>query len=408
MVAPSRPSETAQGKLWLKNFGARDLTAPILLLDSLRIVSDSSFRALLKATIVKVVEQGEEPVALLPIREVHATMPYYEPVSEAVSASEPEYLRPSSLPGSEALVANIIRDVVRDRQMVGRVVDRPSLEALREKKCRTLLLVDDYGGSGSRVVKFASALLRTPSIRSWRSYGLIRLHVALFAVAPLAEKAIHRSGRVDKLHVVEHGGDFQSAMWSDDERNAIRELCRLFAWDKHWALGYRRSEGLLALQHTVPNNLPAILWQRTRRNGRPWTPFFRERSMTSVQQMELNDYAPIHSPEEIAEGLRQFRLARRLGASPDSGTRTLLLVLGALGRGIRKPERLAIELGLRTMELKAALDAASQLGLVGPGNHLTDEGLKELRQARMQPRRVTLELDGKDVPYYPRQLRGSR
>jgi hypothetical protein len=323
MVASIRPSETPEGKLWLENFGARSLHAPLLLLDSLRIVSDATIRASLISLVTRLVEESEPPIALLPIREVHDRRPYYEP-GEAESL--PEYFRASALPGSEALVANAIRDIVNNRGLRNRLIGEPTLGALRRERCRTLLLVDDYAGSGNRATKFATALLRTPSIRSWRSYGLIRLQVALFAASPLAMQTITSSKRVDELSVITHGGDFRSARWSDDELREVRELCYSFARNKEWALGYSGSEGLLVMQHTVPNNLPAILWQSKGPGRRKWKPFFAGRTMTPRQQLVLGDYSPSYTASQIAEGFRQFRLARRLSADSDQTVQTLLLI----------------------------------------------------------------------------------
>src|SRR6266511_5297635 len=145
-----RPSETPEGGLWLANFGAADLTIPILLLDSLRIVSDGGVRASLVALLTEVVKDCEPPVALFPIREVPEETPYYK-------LTHPDYLGSASLPGSEAMIANVIRDIVRPRKTKDRVIEWPSLDALRGKRCRTLLLIDDYSGSGTRAIKFATA-----------------------------------------------------------------------------------------------------------------------------------------------------------------------------------------------------------------------------------------------------------
>ena len=400
-----RPSETPEARLWLENFGAGSLTAPLLLLDSLRVVSATTMRASLVSLVTKLVEQSEPPIAVLPVRAVDDQRPYFARGEESL----PEYFRRSALPGSEAVVANAIRDLKGNRELMNRVIWRPTLGALRGARCRTLLLVDDYAGSGGRVTKFATALLRTPSIRSWRSYGLIRLHVASFAASSLAKRTIEHSKHVDGLTAVEYGVDFDSTRWTDEELQEVRALCRSSAFNEEWALGYDDSEGLFVMQHTVPNNLPAVLWQSSGRNGRPWKPFFTRPTMTPRQQLALSDYSPFVTASDIASGFRQFRLARRLDASYDPSVRTLLLVLGALGRGIRKTERLAVELGISTFQLDDVLGAARELGLVvGPGNHLSDEGRQELRRARVRPRRVTLQLDGDDAPYYPSRLRGSR
>jgi hypothetical protein len=403
----TRPSETTEGKRWLSNFGGRDVTIPVLLLDSLKIVSDTTLRASLGALLATTVRECEPPIALLPIRSMPRRQPYYRAGHKDVRRS-PKYIEGSILPGSEAIVANLIRNAVDNDQMRPLVIERPSLPNLRKRRCKTLLLVDDYAGSGNSAINFARALMRNPSIRSWRSYGLISLQVVAFAASTMAHHAMSDSKHIDRVHVVFHGLDFNSAGWTEEEMNAVRELCYSYASVESMALGYGESEGLFVMQHTVPNNLPIVLWQRQGPQRKEWHPFFRRPAMTPNQQLTLSDYSPSRDMNEIAMGFRQFRLARTLKSEPNKDVRTLLLVLGALAQGIRTTERLTVELAISTFELGLILSAARSLGLVTDDNHLTDEGWTELRRAKIQPRRVTLELTGSAEFYYPKQLRGSR
>ena len=167
----------------------------------------------------------------------------------------------SATPGSEAIAANIIRDMIGIRSTRSEFLHpTSSIADLRTNCCRTLLLVDDYSGSGSACIKYVKSWLRNPTIRSWRSFGWREIHVLLFAASSLAVKRIKRANTLDELHIVEPAADFDNSGWKSAEIRSAMNLCERYTQPRRRArgeaLGYESSKGLFVMQHTVPNNLP--------------------------------------------------------------------------------------------------------------------------------------------------------
>ncbi|MFD6970047.1 hypothetical protein [Streptomyces sp. NPDC059949] len=395
----NRPSETERGVAWVNNFPPEDKRAAELLLNSLRVLSDVTFRATLTNLLASLVRELPHPIGIYQVRElpnpdVEGFLPLAHPHAP--------------LPGSEGAVGHIIRDVIGSRPD-GTVASSPqTLEDLRRIKARTLVLVDDYSGTGNRVAGYLDAWVRDPTMRSWFSYKLIKFHVVLHAVSVPALRALERSPWVERVHFSEHAVEFSTARWSTDEAAEIRELCTNHGFKKKLALGYQEAEGLWVMQHTVPNNLPMILWQDRHKSNSAWRPFFADRKMSPEQQQELGDYRLETRAEEIAGSLRQPRLSHALTDQPGATTRLLLLVLAAAARGVRDVRRLSLLFSTPLASAEAAQQACIQLGLLDSVGRLTHEGQRELVSARRRaPLSVpTRHLIGRDKPYYPWQLRG--
>jgi hypothetical protein len=247
---------------------------------------------------------------------------------------------------------------------------------------RTLLLVDDYSGSGDQLIKYVDAWTNHPTIKSWHSYGLVRVHVLLLAASKGALRRLREHRFVTDVRYLEQGGNFDSVAWTSQERAAVEDLCLRYAHKPAYALGYHEARGLLVLHHTVPNNLPNILWQTKCPKVRDWIPLFADRTMTPQQQVELDDYRLETDPRRIAAIIGQERLGEALDTQPNPTVRILLLILGAVERGHRDPTMLADLLGLPYEATLRTIDTCRGLSLLDSANRLTNDGRKELRRAR--------------------------
>ncbi|MEW1801502.1 hypothetical protein ACIGO7_33445 [Streptomyces virginiae] len=395
----NRPSETARGAAWVNNFPPEDRRAAELLLNSLRVLSDATFRAKLTDQLAGLVQELPRPIAIYQVRELP---------NRAVEGFLPLDHPHAPLPGSEGHVGHIIRDVIGSRPDEIRASSPQSLEDLRRVKARTLVLVDDYSGTGNRVAGYLDAWVSSPTIRSWFSYKFIKFHVLLHAVSVSALRVLERNPWVEQVHFSEHAAEFSTARWSTDEATEIRRLCTNHGYKNKFALGYEEAEGLWVMQHTVPNNLPMILWQGRHKSITDWRPFFADRKMSPALQQELGDYRLETRAEEIAVSLRQPRLSHALADQPGATTRLLLLVLAAAARGVRDVRRLSLLFSTPVASAEAAQQACSQLGLLDSAGRLTREGRRELTSARGRASLSlpTRRLIGRDGPYYPWQLRG--
>jgi len=92
-----------------------------------------------------------------------------------------------------------------------RFLDHPGIDALKQSRVRNIVLIDDSIGSGQRVSDFINLLMKSKTVLSWWSYGLIQMHVVSFIRTHKAEnrirkyllgsdhrKRVHRKS--DKLH----------------------------------------------------------------------------------------------------------------------------------------------------------------------------------------------------------------
>ncbi|MFI6273398.1 phosphoribosyltransferase-like protein [Micromonospora zamorensis] len=404
MVA-DRLSDTQEGRLWLNNFLPADQPVAARLLDSLRFVSSDEFRAGMKQLMHDVAAQAAAagPVAFYPVRPVDKELAYSEPFPD----------RPyGPLDGSEHITANIISEVSKTLRRSGSVMALPQIEELREHRVRTVVLIDDNIASGSTITGYLDKWWANPSIRSWRSYKLVTFVIVTYACSPLGMRTVSRHRLADDIRSVEFGGDFSSARWTPAECNEVRDLCRRYASRyairKSLELGYKRSESLLVIGHTLPNNLPNILWAGTP-VVQPWVGFFAEghRRLTPGQQESLAGHRAPPDLDGIAELLRHSDI--RSGRYRDSyNAQRLLLVLAALDRPPRTDDWLMTVLRLKIFDLQFMLATAQRLHLIDARRRLTDEGHAALRDGKSKIREVRSKLSGTDDAYYPSSVRGVR
>ena len=402
----TRPSDTERGKAWLGNFSEAEQLAARLLLDGLDLVGQDRLRSDLTATIERLANTLATPIALVPVREMADGQSYFSVNSRDAKA---QLLQSTSFPGSEAIVANLAGSLRREEENDGPFVAAPSLRNMRAARCRSVLFIDDFSGSGDRIISFDQAFRRHPTIKAWLSRKWIQLHVVVFAATENAAHRLRGHFGADHVHVHRMCPTFADRVWTVSERALIEKLCRdhYHPTGRADALGYRNSRGLMVLLHSVPNNLPPILWQRRGQRGKSWNPLFLNQAVPSDLFPLFGDASPEARVEEILRRVGQQRLA--LGGWREvagSETTRILLVLSALSRRPATISRVMSLTGLAYSEVEAILRACRSWGLVGSTLRLSDEGLKELRYAKgLELRDEIPVLHGSDEFYYPRSLR---
>ena len=311
-----RPSETQEGLAWLGNFLPEERHAAELLIDSIRVISSTAFRVYMRELLDGIKLELARPIAFYPIRELPKGLPHPRmsphQTTEIDQTPDGDHipLLPLDdpfppLPGSEGIVANIIRDTIGHRPDLAVASAPESLTKLRKVKPRTIVLVDDYSGTGTRVADYVDSWMQHPTVRSWYSYGLIRFHVAVVTASGSALSRLQDHPRIEGVYYRERAADFSTSMWSHEEHRQILELCEKYAFSPRYKFGYQEAAGLLILQHTVPNNLPAILWQEYLKRRADWKPLFGGRRMTSQMQVDLDDYKLELEASKIAEAMGQ-------------------------------------------------------------------------------------------------------
>jgi len=201
------PSQTSAGIRWLGNFDESERPTATLLLDALRIVNSSTIRAALQDEIASA--SYDRPAAFYPIRALDDFTDADWPV--AFVDFDPSWSIPAA-PGSEALTANLLRNLARGRSDV--LGPDSDLDRLRSARCRSIVFVEDYAGSGDQCLEYADSWFANRTIRSWQSFGWVRIHVLLFAASPEAKVRICRDKRFSSVKIIEQAPSLSYAGWS--------------------------------------------------------------------------------------------------------------------------------------------------------------------------------------------------
>lgn len=407
-----KPSETSRGGAWLTNFLPEDQGAARELLDSIMFVSLSTVRRQLVQHLQELIDvRTIEPPALvvpaLSIEDINETLglPRDEAPKHHVAYQTYEVGAPiAALPGSEGFIGNVIRDLLRRPTSDSRwLASGSTLEDLRTARCRSVVLVSDYAGSGNQIIEFARTFTRHHTIRSWRSGGYVKVHAVTYAASTTTlDRASQPHSPIDSLTAVRASPTFADRPWNTEERQTIEQLCLRKATTSYDALGYKGSRGLFATEAGAPNNLPKIL----RQVGPQWVPFFEGRTVPPDLAIELEDYEPELTSTGLVAVTQQARLARALDSRPmRSANADLLKLLALLERGRRNPYQLAATTSMHVDRVADLLRALQSLELIDARGLVTSRGRNEIRSSKRIPRQVTFTTAASDDEYYPRSMR---
>lgn len=367
---------------WLHNFPPDRRGTAALLIEALHLVSATEVRTELGMEIRRLLQVLPNPVAAFPVREVHP------PESAHGEGRDGSYdLLPPGLPGSEAVIANVLTGISREPAFRGSLLTALDLSTLRSSKVRTLLLVDDFSGSGKRLKEFGKALRRHPTIRSWESYGLLEIRVVAYAATAEATRLLRSDFGPEKVHLVRACPTLANAGRTLEQAKEVDALCVDFCGRlTRYAYGFRNSKAMIAFEHTAPNNLPAILW----RVDPGWNPLFE---FKAVPPSLLGLFAMAAAPGPAASVTGE--------AIDRMGT-----ILDMLDHRVREDDAIADATGISYREVHRLLKAAETFGLITVVKRLTDAGRVELR--RWRDAHAPLVLPNRDDAYYPMQLRAGR
>ncbi|MBT2189437.1 phosphoribosyltransferase-like protein [Sphingobium nicotianae] len=376
-------SEHARVSAWLQNFPDAQRGVAGDLVDALSLISETDLRRELGSHIAQLVERLQAPVAAFPVREVAPESSAHEPGRDGGY-----HLFDPGLPGSEAIIGNILTGLVRRSSLSTRILSTLDLGTLRDRKVCTILLVDDFSGSGKRLLDFHRALRRHPTIRSWASFGWIDFHVATFAATNRAAALLAKRFGEDNVHIVRSCPTFVGTGWTPEQQAEVEKLCQTHAGrsNRRRALGFRDSRALIAFEHTAPNNLPYILWKRADN----WNSLFEDKAVP-------DDLLPLFTmrPAPAATPLAGSAGAMRLGQ-----------IIDLLGHRVRSAGEIAEITDISMAEVNRLLVLVKQLGLANQTLRLTDAGRLELRKWRLA--HPDQQLPNRVEAYYPRELRAER
>jgi len=317
--------------------------------------------------------------------------------------------------GSELIVQNINHKLVG-----GAVLNEPSVEQLKASRVRSIVFVADYMGSGGEFERYFEFFWRNKTLRSWHSLGLIRFHLIVYGISRRARARLARDTRVTLDAFQEAGLDLEAAPWSPSELNRVRQVCVAYAADRKRALGWMGSEGLVIFGHTLPNNLPHVLYQRVPpRHLKTWIPLVPadrqlgldvgEAVLQSGQRPVTDAATSIDKVAGRAGGVRvrlvgfSDRLA--LVSLASTYEYPLILLLAALRAGIRDDVDLMTVCNMQHSRLIVIESIAKRIGYVSDRGSVTRLGRLFLFRHARKVKRISKVKSVPDSPYYPQQLR---
>lgn len=412
---------TQQGQRWLSQFDPLDQDAATLLASSLALVSHNEFRRKLEDQINEAATAVEGPVALFAVRELpkHSPEPWMTPMVQAfyscaVPSADGRSINPLDQTtdlGSEAIIVQIIRQITKAN--TNKFINHPTLEEMRVRRCRAIMLVDDFIGSGGRIIDFIQSLWMEPTIKSWHSTKFIAFHVVTYSAMESGAAHVRRHKANPTINFHREAPTLYTLPVSQERKNLLESLCRNYGkralkGRKNMWLGYKGGMCSLIFEHGCPNNTPAILWE-TKDTPVGWVGLFPYRTISG-------EVASVFPPEiirgdavSILMGSGQKQLARS-GALSRAGEvgQTVLLILALVAGGHRKRSTISFATGLSTRDCERILERCIKWNFLTPQRRITPQGLAELRAAKkFRPGSKDAIERGSDY-YYPRQLRGAQ
>ena len=285
--------------------------------------------------------------------------------------------RPGISQGSEDFVYSLVANAVRDHQTT--FFDHPSLCALKDEQIHDIVLIDDSIGSGNRVSDFIKSMMVSKTLKSWWSFGLIKIWIIAFARTKESEKYIisntpgsdhprrkyRKSSKFTFVSEIVYSKERLVNRWGVQWQN-ILELCDSETKVKgKWRHGFGRVMGNIVFYHSVPNNIPGVLFY----NGSSWNQLVA-RSGTPQWLRTLLDN-PKKPGKDKSSSVSSFT-----ASVPDEIMQLLLLVK----RGVRNSFSLALRMDCEHRIIRGILERVVAAGLVTNKTRLTEAGLKILKQ----------------------------
>ena len=348
--------QSAEIRKWLDQFPGDRVPTAIDILMKLQFIRRDVYAEWLKEQL-SAITNG--PCALYAVRK------FEEPLESYWDDEGNPPTRPAESQGSEELVQSVLGNLRKSGDEG--FLDHPSIDTLKTRRVRNIVLIDDSIGSGQRVADFIDLLMKSKTLLSWWSYGLIQFHVVAYIRTHKAEERIRKylpgsdhhqrvHRKSDKLHFVGYHNfddDEFDLRWGANSTQ-ILNLCDSVEAVPRWAQrGYGSVMSNQVFYHSVPDNTPGILWNCE--NG--WLPLMPNRLFPTW----LGDLMTGQADVQYADGNNPIN-------------RSLLAVLIAAQRGIRAKRSISRAIGLDPRVTEALVQKAQAAGFLNQSNRLTEVG----------------------------------
>jgi hypothetical protein len=261
--------------------------------------------------------------------------------------------------------------------------------------------MDDIIGSGNRMKEFIEWIYEERSIRSWHSFGWVKIVVISYAASSSGLKLLKKSSLVYKS-IQCRSLSYGREIWSGQERSDIESLCKRYSrkFKLGMPLGYKNSFSMILFPHGGPNTNPSILIK----NGGKWKALVQGtgRPVSLIKKNMPRE----NQQNRLLKILGQTRLTKpSLFQKLNSESKKLLLLLSCIAKKKRKVHVLSEMLDVPTETVKAWCSKCLSLNWINEENVLTANGKYALEAAKRN--KCT---EGKDIIfrkdfYFPQSLR---
>ena len=342
---------------WLEQFDDTDKKIAVEILAKLKFISRDNYAEWLKEKLIEL--EVDYPCAFFAVRK------FDDPKSEYLWTKDGNIVsRPGTSLGSEDLAISVIADLKKKSEDI--YLDHPSIEELRSKNVHNIVLIDDSSGSGDRISAYIQSLFKNKTLMSWWSGGRINLHIVTYSITEEAKKNIlektpgsdHQLRKYPKeskifFHSnIAFSSERSEFRWGKDFKN-ILEFCEKVKTIPKWARkGYGDVMSNIVFYHSVPNNLPGILWFESSK----WNALFPKRSLPTWVAGALD--GTVQTGKNILNSPIFFEM------------------IGVIKKGVRRESSIAIRLELDIKITKKLLAHAKKIGLITEHCRMTDSGMK--------------------------------
>lgn len=350
MAASISPSQTKSGVQFVEAFKNEDQPLARLLLDSLKLVDEGQFMSGLTNALNRALSTLDGPIGLIPVGELPRLEEEETPENDRTSYENVD---------SRDIVKVICRNLRSKRT---EVVDGWGVQALREAKVRHLVFVDDFLASGRSLRKAVNGWLKHPTMQSWNSFGYIKTHAVTFAATSRGMAKAHEL-RIP-LHTYDSSCDLLAAALRSENINYgdAKQLISKYGTGSA-KRGSGGAEGMLVIQHTVPNSLPRIFTQPQKANGDAWPQLFNRHTYEILGDLSSAwPYAPTRRIEDVLLQHVPHAAPSWIERQTDANLETILVARLTIVEH-HSPEEIAQLVDIPLDQVDAALRRARTLGL---------------------------------------------
>lgn len=349
---------------WLAQFNKQqgDNLLAKQLLSLINFISREKFESYIKTELGKLVDSNDDVLCIYNVRDIKNI----QDIKNATPAGGDI--------GSEGITAKIIRDFCRASD---RVYSHLDLNHLREKKVRSIILLNDSALSGSQVNNYFKILWGSKTIKSWYSRKYIKFKVLVYTATsgvldlPLNSKIIYKeeAERLDDLMKKHYKVD-KSKVDSFLQSYTDKKM-------KKFHLGYNDSMSNIVFEHGCPNNVPPIFHFQSEN----WKAIFPKRLINEEARMAFDNKIFLKNDLEHM----RYKCLRSIHSKRASDV---------------------YDLEMMRVEVMELVEELSIKGFINDKYMLTNLGIKELYRLDKYYKKFSYDVPKSPILYYyPSQLR---